>query len=90
MTVDPEAERMPRPRKIDTALLGIVLTLLLQGVTAIWWAATMNNRMTQLEKDLAPARTVFETVARLDERSKAMESSTARIERKLDSLEQRR
>lgn len=39
---------------------------------------------------LAPARQVVETVARLDERSKAMEIATRRIERKLDGVEARR
>lgn len=90
MSLDPVGERLPHPKKIDTALIGIVITLIVQAAGAIWWAATMNARLDKLEADIAPARQVVETVARLDERSKAMEIATQRIERKLDGVETRR
>lgn len=90
MSLDPVGERLPHPKKIDTALIGIVITLIVQAAGAIWWAATMNARLDKLEADVAPARQVVETVARLDERSKAMEIATQRIERKLDGVEARR
>ncbi|MET3528545.1 hypothetical protein [Phenylobacterium koreense] len=81
---------MPHPRKIDTALIGIVITIVLQLAGGLWWAATMSGRVDKLEADVAPARQVAETVARLDERFKAMEASTQRIERKMDAAETRR
>lgn len=90
MSLDPVGERLPHPKKIDTALIGIVITLIVQAAGAIWWAATMNARLDKLEADIAPARQVVETVARLDERSKAMEIAAQRIERKLDGVETRR
>ena len=90
LAMDPGGDRLPHPRKIDTALIGIVITLILQFAGALWWAATMNARLDKLEADIAPARQVVETVARLDERSKAMEIATQRIERKLDGVETRR
>jgi len=90
MAMDPGGDWLPHPRKIDTALIGIVITLILQFTGALWWAATMNARLDELEADIAPARQVVETVARLDERTKAMEIATQRIERMLDGVEARR
>lgn len=78
-----EPHHMTPPRKIDTALVGIVITILLQCATAIWWAAAMSSRIDKLESEVAPVRAVVETVARLDERTKGIE----RIERKLESME---
>lgn len=77
---DQEAERMPRPKKIDTALIGIALSILLQLGAGIWLAATMNTRIATLEAQMEPLSKMSETVARLDERTKGIE----RIERKLD------
>lgn len=81
-----EAERMPRPKKIDTALIGIAFSIVLQLGAGIWLAATMNTRIEALEQQIAPMQAIVETVARLDERTKGIE----RIERKLDGLEARR
>ncbi len=74
------------PKKIDTALVSIAITLLIQTGAGVWWAATTNSRIEKLEENVAPVRVVIETVARLDERTKGIE----RIERKLDALEERR
>lgn len=90
MSIETGGERLPHPRKIDTALVGIAVTILLQCIMAIWWAATMNSRVEKLEADVAPVRSMAETMARLDERTRAMEGTTQRIERKLDSAEERR
>ena len=90
MSIDTEAERMPRPKKIDTALIGIVISILLQCAGGLWWAATSNSRLDKLEGEVAPVRTMTETMARLDERTKGMEITTQRIERKLEGFESRR
>ena len=87
MSTDTEAERMPRPKKIDTALIGIVFAILLQCVTFVWWMATLNSRVDKLEGETAPVRAMTETIARLDERTRGMEITTQRIERKLDGAE---
>lgn len=76
------------PKKIDTALVGIAMAILLQAATGVWWAAKTNSRVDRLEAEMAPVKTVVETVARLDERSKAMDAASQRIERKLDQLDQ--
>lgn len=80
---------MERPRKIDFALIGIAFTILLECGTAVWWASSTDERLRQVEAkteaQAGPLRNVVETVARLDERTKGIE----RIERKLDSMEER-
>lgn len=87
MSLDAAGDRLPHPKKIDTALIGIVIAIILQAAGALWWAATMNARLDRLEADIAPARQVAETVARVDERLKATEASAQRIERKLEGFE---
>lgn len=74
------------PKKIDTALVGIVLTLLLQTGAGVWWAATTSARLAKLEEQRTPINQMIETVAILGERTKGIE----RIERKLEKLEDRR
>lgn len=74
----------------DWTKVGALFAILVQGAAALWWAAGMDRRVSSLERDLAPLRTMTETVGRLDERTGAMREATARIERKLDNLEERR
>ena len=83
-------EELNTPRKIDWALLGIVITILLQGASALWWASKMDTRVGSLEQRMAPIAVTVETVARLDERTKSMGDTATRIERKLDAMEARR
>lgn len=87
MSIDTEAERMPRPKKIDTAIVGIVISLLIQAAGFVWSWSEMNSRVQALERETAPMRNMTETMARLDERTKGMEITTQRIERKLDGAE---
>jgi hypothetical protein len=68
-------------------LVGIVITLLLQGGAAVWWAARMDSRVSTLETRVAPIAATLETVARLDERTTSMAKASDRIERKLDGWE---
>ncbi len=75
--------------RIDWAMIGILITILLQGAAGLWWAAKMDSRISSLEADAVPMRAVVETVARLDERTEAMKASTERIERKLDAENKR-
>lgn len=80
---------MMRPKKLDVALLGIIITMLLQGAGGVWFAATLNARVQTLENEAVPLKAVVETVARLDERTKAMGESTQRIERRLETRDPR-
>lgn len=75
---------MTSPRKIDYALIGIVITILLQGAGAVWFAATINSRVDKLEADTATLRAIPVTVARLDERTSSLVEASRRIEAKLD------
>ncbi len=74
------------PKKIDTALVGIVLTLLLQTGAGVWWAATTSSRLAKLEEERTPIRQMITSVAVLEERTKGIE----RIERKLNEIEDAR
>lgn len=85
MSIDLERERMPRPKKIDTAILALALTTLLNIAAMVWWGSDMNTRVQSLERETAPLRAMTATVERLDERTKGIE----RIERKLDAMEAR-
>lgn len=74
---------MRPPKKLDTAIAGLVITMLLQAGTFVWSWSDMNGRVQALEREVAPLRAIAETVGRLDERTKALD----RIERKLDAME---
>jgi hypothetical protein len=74
---------MRPPKKLDTAIAGLVITVLLQAGTFVWSWSDMNSRVQALEREVAPLRAIAETVGRLDERTKALD----RIERKLDAME---
>ena len=83
MSGEPEPEGMRPPKKLDTAIAGLVITVLLQAGTFVWSWSDMNSRVQALEREVAPLRAIAETVGRLDERTKALD----RIERKLDAME---
>ncbi len=76
-------------RHVDVAILGLLLTVILQGATAVWWAARMDNRVATLEQRLAPVAALIESSARVDERTQAMDKAIGRMETKLDRLEDR-
>ena len=78
------------PHRIDWTMTSVLLAVLIQGAGALWWASGMDRRVSSLERDMAPLRAMTVTVGRLDERTDAMREATARIERKLDNLEERR
>lgn len=77
---------MHPPKKVDTALVAIAITLLMQSAAGVWWAATTSQRITKLEENNAPITQMIETVAILGERTKGIE----RIERRLETMENRR
>lgn len=77
---------MSPPKKIDTALVAIAITLLMQTGAGVWWAATTSQRVSKLEENNAPISSMIQTVAILDERTKGIE----RIERRLETMENRR
>ena len=72
-------------RHLDVGLAGLILTIIIQTVTIVWWASGVDRRVSQLEKDIGPVSSVAISVARLDERTAAISNATARIERRLDA-----
>lgn len=77
-------------RHVDWGMIGVIVALTIQGAGTVWWASSMDRRVSQLEQDIAPVRAATETVARLDERTAAIKEGLNRIERRLDTQEARR
>lgn len=85
----------PLDKRVPVAL---VLSLLLQTAGAIWWAATINHRVSELERDMTTllhndkqrvedVRHISEYVARLDER---MAQVVVTLREVRDGLKERR
>lgn len=74
-------------RHLDAGMIGVILALVIQSVTIVWWASGLDRRVAQLEKDIGPVSGVAVAVARLDERTAAINMATARIERRLEVVE---
>lgn len=73
--------------KLNLGTLPVVIALLIQTGGVVWWASGVERRVTALEHDVQPIQATSETVARLDERTKATQDGIARVERKLDDLQ---
>lgn len=74
-------------RHIDWGMVAVVVTLLVQTAGVVWWASTIDARVSRLEQDIKPLTDTSETVARLDERTASINDATDRIERRLERLE---
>lgn len=76
--------------KVEWALVGIVITVILQGGSIVWFAAQMDQRLSVLEEkvrlDGPGARSLAETLAKVDERSAGTAKAVERIEGRLDEL----
>lgn len=73
-------------QKMSLGALPVVLALLVQTAGVVWWASGMERRVQTLESAVKPVQATSETVARLDERTKATQDGIARVERKLDDM----
>jgi hypothetical protein len=73
--------------RIHWGSLPVVIALLAQTAGVVWWASGVERRVTALESAVKPVQATSETVARLDERTKATQEGIARVERKLDDME---
>jgi putative cell wall-binding protein len=69
----------PIAQHLDVNYLSLLVTLLVQTVALVWWAATINNRVATLEKR-------DQRVDRLEEKIQATEISASTIVTKLDAL----
>ncbi len=66
-------------RKLNWSMIGVIVALILQAVTLVFWGGGLNQRVSNLERVVAPL--ADGTLARLDERTKAMKDQLDRIER---------
>lgn len=66
-------------RKLNWSMIGVIIALVVQAATLIFWGGGLNQRVSNLERIVAPL--ADGTLARLDERTKAMKEQLDRIER---------
>lgn len=64
--------------------------LVVQTLTAIWWAAKMDERMSTVEAAQHSAAQDHTIIARLDERTINLPNTLERIDRRLATQESRR
>ncbi len=69
-------------RKLNWSMIGVIVALVIQAVTLVFWGGGLNQRVSALEKAATPLNDG--TLARLDERTKAMKDQLDRIERDAD------
>lgn len=68
-----------KTRKLNWSMIGVIVALIIQAATLIFWGGGLNQRVSNLERIVAPL--ADGTLARLDERTKAMKEQLDRIER---------
>ena len=66
-------------RKLNWSMIGVIIALIVQAATLVFWGGGINQRVSSLERIVAPL--ADGTLARLDERTKAMKEQLDRIER---------
>lgn len=69
----------PDAKKLNWSMIGVIVALFVQAAALIFWGGGLNQRVSNLEKIVAPLSDG--TLARLDERTKAMKEQLDRIER---------
>ncbi|MFN3856531.1 MAG: hypothetical protein ACK4RV_02195 [Caulobacter sp.] len=80
-------------RHVDWSIIGVIGTIvaiLAQSAAIVWWAAGINTRVATIELQMREVRASAETLARLDERTAAIQSDTGRIYDRVEALERRR
>lgn len=75
----------PWPNFLRVEILALILALLVQGAGLIWWGSQITARVSVLENKVTAASHQGEDIARIDERTKSIDESVARIERRLDA-----
>lgn len=70
---------MPPEKKLNWSMIGVIAALVMQAIALVFWGGGLNQRVTALESIVAPLSDG--TLARLDERTKAMKEQLDRMER---------
>jgi hypothetical protein len=66
-------------RKLNWSMVGVIVVLALNTATMFFWTGGLSQRVANLERLVVPL--ADGTLARLDERTKAMKEQLDRIER---------
>ena len=66
-------------RKLNWSMIGVIVALVIQAATFVFWGGGLSSRVAALERVAVPLSDG--TLARLDERTKAMKEQLDRIER---------
>ena len=66
-------------RRIEWGAAALGASLLLQTAGIVWWGGKIDQRVTNLEQKVVATALAGETIARLDERTAAMQASIERI-----------
>ena len=67
-------------RKLNWSMIGVIVALVVQAATLIFWGGGINQRVASLERIVGPL--ADGTLARLDERTQAMKEQLDRIEKR--------
>jgi hypothetical protein len=67
-------------RKLNWAMIGVIVTLGINTAILVFWGGGINQRVASLERIVGPL--ADGTLARLDERTRAMKEQLDRIEKR--------
>lgn len=76
-------------RRIEWGALALGLTILVQTAGIVWWGAKLDQRVSSVEARMVSNASAGETIARLDERTAAMQTSIDRIYTQLEADQSR-
>lgn len=76
-------------RRIEWSAAALAFTILAQTGGIIWWGARIDTRVSQVEQKVSATASAGETIARLDERTAAMNATIDRIDRRVSVAEER-
>lgn len=70
--------------------IALILALLLQTASGVWWGARIDARVAALEATDLSRASSNERLARVEENLKAQSETLVRIDRRLERMEERR
>lgn len=69
--------------------IALIVTIIIQSMAAVWWAATMQSRMEALERMLSSQAGTESRLVRLEQVTTIQTRTMERIENKLDRVIER-
>lgn len=70
--------------------IGFLLGIFMQTVALVWWGATLENRVTELEKKLVERANLPQRTTQVEGKLQTLSEILIRVERKLDRLADRK